>query len=140
MVVERIAIDVVNVPMPAPLALNARARRQKRLSNKVVNPLALPLESKRDMQVRAPASPEHPAFLEVAHRFTPSPALLYPSTQASYPPMIRHFVQRLPSDRQPQLYALIHHLFQAGGHGSGASNTLTHPLYLVSQHCQQVMA
>ena len=88
MVVERIAIDVINVPMPASFALNAGARWQKCFGNKVVNPMALPLESKRDMQVRAPASSEHPALLEVAHRFAPSPALLHPPIQTSYPPMI----------------------------------------------------
>jgi hypothetical protein len=48
----------------------------------------------------------------------------------AHPPMIADLIKAFPShDRQPALYALIHHLSQAGGHGSGATNTLTHPLY-----------
>ena len=63
MVVERIAIDVINVPMPGSFALNAGARWQKYLSDKDMNSLTLPSNAETDMQIRAPASNERPAFL-----------------------------------------------------------------------------
>jgi hypothetical protein len=55
---------------------------------------------------------------------------------AAQPAVIADFVPVKASDRQPQLYALIHHLFQAGGHGPGASNTLASLPYQVATAAQ----
>ena len=63
MVVERIAIDVINVPMPASFALNAGARWQKCLSDEDMDSLTLSPKAEVDMQIRASASNESPAFL-----------------------------------------------------------------------------